>query len=75
MDRQTEVENVSDLLDEIENENIYCALITVDKRTLEIVLLKNTGIFHKGDCFACWFNNGCCLCKIRPSAEKDKKIL
>lgn len=35
-----DVKTVADLLDEIENENLYRALLTVDKRTLQIVLLK-----------------------------------
>ena len=33
-EKQTEVRSVSDLLDEIESENLYLALITVDRRTL-----------------------------------------
>ena len=40
---QAEIHSVSDLLDEIENENLYRALLTVDKRTLQIVLLKMQG--------------------------------
>ena len=40
MEKQAEVKSVADLLDEIENENLYLALITVDRRTLQIVLLK-----------------------------------
>ena len=43
IERQTEVHSVSDLLDEIENENLYRALLAVDKRTLQIVLLKMQG--------------------------------
>jgi RNA polymerase sigma-70 factor (ECF subfamily) len=44
---QTEIHSVSDLLDEIENENLYRALLTVDKRTLQIVLLKMQGYSTK----------------------------
>ena len=33
----------SDLFNEIENENLYWVLLTVDKRTLQIVLLKMQG--------------------------------
>ena len=40
---QAEIHSVSDLLAEIENENLYRALLTVDKRTLQIVLLKMQG--------------------------------
>ena len=42
-EKQAEVKSVSDLLDEIENETLYLALITVDRRTLQIVLLKMQG--------------------------------
>ena len=47
IERQTEVHSVSDLLDEIENENLYRALLAVDKRTLQIVLLKMQGYSTK----------------------------
>ena len=40
--------NIVDLLDEIENENLYRTLLTVDKRTLKIVLLKMQGYSTKG---------------------------
>jgi len=46
-EKQTEVRSVSDLLDEIESENLYLALITVDRRTLQIVLLKMQGYSTK----------------------------
>lgn len=42
-----EVGTVADMLDEIENENLYRALLTVDKRTLQIVLLKMQGYSTK----------------------------
>ncbi len=38
---------VADLLDEIENETLYRALLTVDRRTLQIVLLKMQGYSTK----------------------------
>ncbi len=37
----------SDLFNEIENENLYWVLLTVDKRTLQIVLLKMQGYSTK----------------------------
>ena len=46
-EKQVEVRSVSDLLDEIESENLYLALITVDRRTLQIVLLKMQGYSTK----------------------------
>lgn len=38
-----EIGTVADILDEIENERLYQMLLTVDKRTLQIVLLKMQG--------------------------------
>ena len=45
VDRETqaEVHSVEDLLNEIENETLYQILLTVDKRTLRILLLKMQG--------------------------------
>lgn len=42
-----EVNTVMDLLNEIENENLYRSLLTVDKHTLQIVLLKMQGYSTK----------------------------
>ncbi len=46
-EQQTEIHSIADLLNEIENENLYRALLTVDKRTLQIVLLKMQGYSTK----------------------------
>ena len=46
-EKQAEGKSVSDLLDEIESETLYLALITVDRRTLQIVLLKMQGYSTK----------------------------
>ena len=40
---QAEIHSVNELLDEIENETLYRALLTVNKRTLRILLLKMQG--------------------------------
>lgn len=40
---QAEIHSVDELLDEIENETLYRALLTVDKHTLRILLLKMQG--------------------------------
>ena len=42
-ERQAEVGTVAELLEEIESENLYQVLVTVDGRTLKIVLLKMQG--------------------------------
>ena len=47
IEQQTEIHSVADLLDEIENEDLYRALLTVDKRTLQIILLKIHGYSTK----------------------------
>ena len=46
-EKQAEVKSVSDLLDEIEDEKLYQALLTVDKHTLLILLLKMQGYSTK----------------------------
>ena len=46
-EQHTEVKTVDDLLNEIENENLYQALLTVDRCTLQIVLLKMKGYSTK----------------------------
>lgn len=46
-EQPAEIYSVTDLLDEIENESLYRALLTVDKRTLQIVLLKMQGYSTK----------------------------
>lgn len=46
-EQPAEVHSVTDLLDEIENESLYRALLTVDKCTLQIVLLKMQGYSTK----------------------------
>ena len=46
-EQSIEVGTVADMLDEIENENLYRALLTVDKRTLQIILLKMQGYSTK----------------------------
>ena len=46
-ERNVEVKTVADLLDEIEDETLYRALLTVDRRTLQIILLKMQGYSTK----------------------------
>ena len=46
-DTERHCRQFTDLLDEIENENLYQVLLTVDKRTLQIVLLKMQGYSTK----------------------------
>ena len=46
-EQHIEVKTVDDLLNEVENENLYQALLTVDRCTLQIVLLKMKGYSTK----------------------------
>ena len=46
-EQDTELKTVADLLDEIEDETLYRALLTVDRRTLQIILLKMQGYSTK----------------------------
>ena len=46
-EQHTELWTVCDLLDEIENDELYQILLTVDKRTLQIALLKMHGYTTK----------------------------
>ena len=45
--QHTEVWTIYDLLDEIENDELYQILLTVDKRTMQIILLKMCGYTTK----------------------------
>ena len=42
-DTQTEIKTVEELLDSIDNEMLYQTLLTVDKLTLQIALMKSQG--------------------------------
>lgn len=46
-EQHIEVKTVDDLLNEVENENLYQTLLTVDRCTLQIVLLKMKGYSTK----------------------------
>ena len=69
-ERQAEVGTVAELLEEIESENLYQVLVTVDGRTLKIVLLKMQGYSTKEIAPTCAFDDWCHLCEVRPSAEE-----
>lgn len=70
----TEIKTVSALLDEVENEHLYAALLKVDKHTLEIVLLKNAGVFHQRDFRYVTANRKSYLQENGQAAEKIKNI-
>ena len=74
-EKQAEVRSVSDLLDEIESENLYLALITVDRRTLQIVLLKMQGYSTKEIAPLVGLTTGAIYARLDHLRKKLRKIL
>ncbi|NBI73022.1 sigma-70 family RNA polymerase sigma factor [Clostridiaceae bacterium] len=74
-EKQTEVRSVSDLLDEIENETLYLALVTVDRRTLQIVLLKMQGYSTKEIALLVHLTAGAIYARLNHLRKKLRKIL
>ena len=74
-EKQAEVRSVSDLLDEIESENLYLALITVDRRTLQIVLLKMQGYSTKEIAPLVHLTAGAIYARLNHLRKKLRKIL
>lgn len=74
-EQHLEVSTITDLLDEIENENLYCALLTVDKRTLQIVLLKMQGYSTKEIAPLVGLTTGAVYARLDHLRKKLRKIL
>ena len=74
-EKQAEVRSVSDLLDEIEDETLYFALITVDRRTLQIVLLKTQGYSTKEIAPLVHLTAGAIYARLNHLRKKLRKIL
>ena len=70
-----EVNTVWDMLNEIENENLYRALLTVDKRTLQIVLLKMQGYSAKEIAPIVDLSVGAIYARLDHLRKKLRKIL
>ena len=70
-----DVKTVADLLDEIENENLHRALLTVDKRTLQIVLLKMQGYSTKDIAPIVHLTTGAIYARLDHLRKKLRKIL
>jgi RNA polymerase sigma-70 factor (ECF subfamily) len=70
-----EIATITDLLDEIENENLYRALLTVDKRTLQIVLLKMQGYSPKEIAPIVDLSVGAIYARLDHLRKKLRKIL
>jgi len=74
-ERRTEVKMVSDLLDEIEDETLYWALLTVDRRTLQIILLKMQGYSTKEIAPLVGLTTGAIYARLDHLRKKLRKIL
>lgn len=75
LEQPIEVDTVENMLDEIENENLYRALLTVDKRTLQIVLLKMQGYAPKEIAPIVDLSVGAIYARLDHLRKKLRKIL
>ena len=73
--QEKEIGTVTDLLDEIENENLYQVLVTVDGRTLKIVLLKMQGYSTKEIAPLVHLTTGAVYARLDHLRKKLRKIL
>ena len=71
---RTEVWTICDLLDEIENDELYQILLTVDKRTLQIVLLKMHGYTVKEIAPIVCLSTGAVYARLDQLKKKLKKF-
>jgi RNA polymerase sigma-70 factor (ECF subfamily) len=74
-ERNSEVKTVADLLDEIEDETLYRALITVDRRTLQIILLKMQGYSTKEIVPLVGLTTGAIYARLDHLRKKLRKML
>ena len=72
---QAEVHSIEDLLNEIENETLYQELLTVDRRTLRILLLKMQGYSTKEIAPIVGLTTGAIYARLEHLRKKLKKIL
>ena len=74
-EQNTELKTVADLLDEIEDETLYRALLTVDMRTLQIILLKMQGYSTKEIAPLVGLTTGAIYARLDHLRKKLRKIL
>ena len=74
-EQDTELKTVADLLDEIEDETLYRALLTVDRRTLQIILLKMQGYSTKEIAPLVGLTTGAIYARLDHLRKKLRKIL
>ena len=70
-----EINTVWDMLNEIEDENLYRALLTVDKRTLQTVLLKMQGYSLKEIAPMVDLSAGAVYARLDHLRKKLRKLL
>ena len=74
-EQNTELKTVSDLLDEIEDETLYRVLLAVDRRTLQIILLKMQGYSTKEIAPLVGLTTGAIYARLDHLRKKLRKIL
>lgn len=74
-EKQAEIKSVADLLDEIEDETLFLALVMVDRRTLQIVLLKMQGYSTKEIAPLVHLTAGAVYARLAYLRKKLRKIL
>ena len=74
-EQQAEPNSVADLLDEIEDEKLYQALLTMDKHTLLILLLKMQGYSTKEIAPLVHLTAGAIYARLNHLRKKLRKIL
>lgn len=74
-EQNAELKTVVDLLDEIEDETLYRALLTVDRRTLQIILLKMQGYSTKEIAPLVGLTTGAIYARLDHLRKKLRKIL
>ena len=74
-EQNIELKTVADLLDEIEDETLYRALLTVDRRTLQIILLKMQGYSTKEIAPLVKLTTGAIYARLDHLRKKLRKIL
>lgn len=74
-EQHLEVNTITNLLDEIENESLYRALLTVDKCTLQIVLLKMQGYSTKEIASLVGLTTGAVYARLDHLRKKLKQFI
>ena len=74
-EKQAEIRTVTDLLDEIESETLYLALVIVDRRTLHIVLLKMQSYSIKEIAPLVHLTAGAVYARLAHLRKKLRKVL